>query len=48
MNEETTNEAIVKFYQPKFENHIPTKSFSHLSTDTFITTIKTFQKEYFT
>ena len=35
MSEGTTNKAIVKFCQSKFENHILTKSFSLLSADTF-------------
>ena len=41
MNEEFTNKAIAKFFQPKFENHIPTKRFCLLRTDTFIATRKT-------
>ena len=46
MNEEPTNKAIATFCQSKFENHIPTKSFSLLSTGTFITTSKT-EEEHF-
>ena len=33
INEKTTNKALVKFYQSKFENHIPTKRYSLLSTE---------------
>ena len=42
MTEETTRKEIVKFCRSKFENHTPTKSFSVLSTNTFITTSKTY------
>ena len=33
MNEETANKATVKFSKSKFENHIPKKDFSLLSTE---------------
>ena len=35
-------QVIVKFCKSKFENHISTRSFSFLLTDSFITTIKTY------
>ena len=42
MSEETASKAIGKFCQSKFENHVLTKRFSFLSTNTFITTSKTY------
>ena len=42
MSEENTSKAIGKFCQSKFENHALTKRFSFLSTNTFITTSKTY------
>ena len=42
MNEETTNNSIVKFVQSNFENHISTNSFNLFPTDTFITKSETY------